>query len=1055
MCFLNFVKGEEMKRLVALILVSTLAASACFGAGKDVYISREAEEFTPVKGKWEVGDWGTNLYAASFAISFLSRQQYLGAPAEGGRSVAVTEVDIPVADTYMPLVRYESCWRFNTEFRVQIEQDGKKVFDQLYGNIDNYKVLAFSKFYIGMEEWPPEGGWAWGVHPTVKMGRSQPGEETAWEGTNYRVQLKPGKAKITLIAEKQPEPAARRVLDRVILTNAEEDIKHREKEEFYLPLDGLCTRKGDLYMKVKNNAGSPKPVIFNAALQNYNQMKSPHGSAHTFLTKEGKMIGVNGAGADKEKDADWLKPGQESPWVEIGSLFDALSDCGWAPWVIVKDNPKFEITPDCTLTFGVPSTGGEIKVIRTMPYSAINKYPTPGLATIGIWGNPREGYEIQTTDEMVDEMCELIEKFPKKGKLPEKLMVMAGVWQGHKILEALGVKHQFGKGHAFGHTGIRTPEGVREWCEKVKEEGTADAVIGFSLGDEVWADPHFKAEEKYHGLFREFLKEQGMKPSDIVPGAKDWEEIEYVYVEPTHVYSPKFWHKEFDNPVLYYWAHRFGNIESRQRYFKDRTDVVSECLPGRVAGANYSPHPNYWPKAQHCMLPFRDKSMTLVWGEDWLFQIPTTSPQIIGFLVDAYKSAARYHDMPMYMFVMNFFGNTAKAFRRCFYTDVARAVKYYNIPDISPAPMSYSEGYLRAKRNIENYEEAYNVLYEAGLFEDIIYPGDVKRGEVAMLISESSEMWYRTPLFNAEKQHIWMALKGHQYEVDFVVEDDIEEGHLDKYGYKVLYINDPCVTEKASKVIAGWVKSGGQLFVTAGGAMRNEFDQPNAVLRDLLGVEPKELELKEHLPMFAGKDVIPLEEPMDTVKVKAGLLRSHKLPALFMRQKFDLAAPKDTYEFTSDFASGGPAIARRKVGNGGVTYAGFFPGTAYVKPSLPKRPADRAHSDDAFVHFIPTEFDQQAKEIILKPVKDARVYRPIETKDLVEVSWVEAPAGVAVTVINYTDGPIDNLKVRVKKPGKIKTVELGTEQDVDWKQDGDDIIVTLPLDVADVIMLRH
>jgi len=1044
--------------LATIAVVVGLVPCALAVEKEAVYISREAEDFEVMKGDWKVGDWGTNLYAASFAISFLSRQQYLGAPPQGGASIAVTEVDVPKTDTYMPLVRYESCWRFNTEFRIQIEQDGKKVFDQLYGNIHNYKVLAFSKYYIGMEEWPPEGGWVWGVHPTVKMGRSQPGEETAWEGTEYKVQLKPGKAKITLIAEKQPEPAARRIIDRVILTNTEEDIQHRLKEESYLPLDGLCTREGDLYLKVKNNAGSPKPIIFSAPLQSYNQMKSPHGQAHIFKTKEGKLIGVNGEGADKEKDADWLQPGQESPWVEIGSLFDALSDCGWAPWSIVKDNSESDIKPDCTLTFGSPSPDGEIQVIRTMKYSVAHDKPYAGLATFGIWGNLRQGYEIQTRDEMVGELCELIGDFPEKGKTPELLIVEGGVWQGHEVLDAMGFKYQFGRptvyGHTFGHPPVRTPKGVREWCDKQKGEGIADGVIGISLGDEVWADPRKPVEED-HPLFREYLKEQGLKPSDIIPGATSWDEIEYIWPEPTHVYSPKFWHKRHENPVHYYWAHRFGNITSRNRYFKERTDVLSECLPGRVAGANYSPHPNYWPKAQHCMLPYRDKSLTLVWGEDWLFQIPTTSPQIIGFLVDAYKSAARYHDMPITMYVMNFYGNTPNGFRRCFYNDVARAVKYYMIPDMSAAPMSYSEGYLRAKRSLGNYEEAYNVLHEAGLFEDIIYHGDVKRGEVAMLISESSEMWYRTPLFNAEKQHIWMALKGHQYEVDFVLEDDIAEGDLDKYGYKTLYICDPCVTEKASKVIADWVKRGGHLFVTAGGAMQNEFDQPNTVLRDLLAIEPKELELKRHLPMFAGKDMLPLEEPMDTVKVKAGFLRSHKLPALFMRQKFDLTEPKKAYECTSDFASGGPAIARRKVGEGGVTYAGFFVGTAYVKPALPKRPADRAHNDDAFVHFIPTEFDKQAKEIILKPVKDAKVYRPIETKDLVEVSWVEAPAGVAVTVINYTDGPIDKLKVRVKNPGKVNEVELATEQEVKWDRDGDDIVVTLPLEVADVIMLRY
>jgi hypothetical protein len=74
---------------------------------------------------------------------------------------------------------------------------------------------------------------------------------------------------------------------------------------------------------------------------------------------------------------------------------------------------------------------------------------------------------------------------------------------------------------------------------------------------------------------------------------------------------------------------------------------------------------------------------------------------------------------------------------------------------------------------------------------------------------------------------------------------------------------------------------------------------------------------------------------------------------------------------------------------------------------------------------------------------------------LVEVSRIESDAGIAVTLINYTKGPIENLEVRVKDPGRITSVTLATEQDVKWRRDGEDVCVTMPLDVADAVILRR
>jgi len=93
----------------------------------------EAEEFqsgsNDDKAGWMAKRFGENYYAATFANSFLSRQAFLGAPEQCDETVASLSVDIKDAGRYLILVRYEAAFRFETQFRVQVEQNGKLVLN--------------------------------------------------------------------------------------------------------------------------------------------------------------------------------------------------------------------------------------------------------------------------------------------------------------------------------------------------------------------------------------------------------------------------------------------------------------------------------------------------------------------------------------------------------------------------------------------------------------------------------------------------------------------------------------------------------------------------------------------------------------------------------------------------------------------------------------------------------------------------------------------------------------------------------------------------------------
>ncbi len=109
---------------------------------------------------------------------------------------------------------------------------GARRLDRLYGARKNLKIWPFS------QKLKTEVAWDWGAS-----------ENVVWEGHDAFVDLQPGVATITLAADKQSEPAAKRNVDLVMLTTDVEQVRMRIEKESYLPLDGLLTQSGDVFLR--------------------------------------------------------------------------------------------------------------------------------------------------------------------------------------------------------------------------------------------------------------------------------------------------------------------------------------------------------------------------------------------------------------------------------------------------------------------------------------------------------------------------------------------------------------------------------------------------------------------------------------------------------------------------------------------------------------------------------------------------------------------------------------------------------------------------------------
>ncbi|MHB0939164.1 MAG: hypothetical protein ACYC6A_22460 [Armatimonadota bacterium] len=930
----------------------------------------EAEEFTVTKLGWQARPWGENYYAATFANSFLSRKAFLGAPEQLKKDAAATlTVDVKQPGKYLVLVRYEACYRFETQFTVKVAQGGKTVLFRKYGARDNVKIWAFRQ---GLQK---EVGWSWGAV-----------ENVVWEGHDAYAQLKPGKATITLLAGKQPEPAARRNIDLVMLTTDEAQVKERIQKENYLPLDGWLTQAGDVWARVTN--ASEQKVTVTSSMGEH----SPYW-IHIRKWQPFKLE---------------VEPGQTSGWADVGGVMDTLND---AEWNFTADGP-------CKLEIGVRDAAGQIQPIRSFGLAEQGTLELIGPADM------RYRRAVRTRREGIDELVNYLKAIPMQGKTPTQTLVM-------------------------GYSGIMADlQPIYNLNNPVYQVE--------SLGDEIGLpDVDAKAAEG----FTTYLKERGLTPDQVDPAAgSDWAKIAYTP-------DPKLAETK---PGLYYWSLRFRYAYGI-RAQKAITDAKLKENPQLLVGANFSPH---YPE-HHAFIGetykwvslFREGGMTMPWAEDYIWQIPVGTPQMNGINLDLFRAGIRGKPEAkiLYYVMPHTPGNTPNMWRRMFYNAMGHGTKIFNLFEFDPVWAAYTENHTS---DPAMYGMVLKTLREYGSFEDIVQSGRVRPAETGLWFSETGDIWNDNGnSFAAAKRTLYIAILNRQLPLDFIVEPDALDGTLNQY--KVLYLAYRHVSQAASKKIAEWVRGGGRLFATAGAGMYDEYNRPNTVLRELMGIEKIELVTPPGIDVVREKEDLPFAKPVQTVTwtianptmslntagAKPGQTPFKPLvmpfPVFGSYCKVERNTAGDAISLVGVFSDKSPAIFYHRPGRGRVLYCAFLPGLSYFKPAIPLRPADRGATDDSMANFIPTQFDSNVGALV-GSIADT-VSSPVSTSEpLVETTIIESKAGTAITFTNWSGKPVKGLKVTVNIPVPKAQVSLATGNTVRVEEN----TFVFDLDIADTLILR-
>lgn len=952
-------------------------------ANSDGSLFCEAEEFQVTKPQgatgWKARPWGENYYAATFANTFLSRKAFLGAPENCEETTATINVNVTKAGRYLVLVRYEAAYRFETQFKVKVEQGGRTPLDRLYGARSNIKIWAFN------ERLKNEVGWYWGAV-----------ENVVWEGHDAFADLQPGIAKVTLTAGKQSGPQAKRNVDLVVLTPDLEGVKKRISTEGYLPLDGLCTQEGDVWVKVANKVSK--------AITLSNGVATEH-SPYWVHQRNWKPLDLK------------VAPKQTTDWIDIGSRLDSLNDGQWT----------FASTEPCLLTFGVRDAAGSISVVREIICD--KKLDLVSTA------DTRYRRRIQTRADAVQELVNELKAIPVQGRLPTLTPIYA-----HCSIPEL--RTMFGISNADGD--ISHPKGIKDFrgqspadLEKTLQkmsEAERKNILVVSLGDEIGLPSPPAGSDKE---FVAYLKQQGVAVEDLDPAAgNDWAKIKYDLAAS----------KE-SKPGIYYWSQKY------QRHYgvaaqKALTEVLRRSLPNAHIGANFSPHGSfthaYLGDVHQWVNCFRNDGMTLPWGEDYAWQLPIGTTQMNGICLDLFRAGNRgkSNRKILYYVMPHMPGNTANMWRRMYFNALGHGMQILNLFEFHPVWTAYTENHTTGN---EMYAMVLKTIRELGQYEDIIQSGQRRVGDTGLWFSEASDIWGdKHDSLSAAKRALYIAILDQQLQLDFLIDQDATDGTLDKY--KVLYLTDAHVTRASSKKIKAWVEKGGRLFATAGAGQFDEYNKPNTLLRQLLGVETTNQSADKPNQVGFIKQDLPFVKAMDTIS-----WNGQKIPAFGMVTVTKPIA--SDAKVIGQFADGSPAIVDRKAGAGRAVYCGFLPGLSYFKPAIPQKPLDRGSTDDAMSHFIPTDFSPAARLLIGLVAAD--LPRSVACSEpLVESTLIESPKGTAIVLANWSKGPVKGLKVTVNFPVPTSQVSLGSGKPVSVKKGAGVTEFTCDVEVGDVIVLR-
>lgn len=612
--------------------------------------------------------------------------------------------------------------------------------------------------------------------------------------------------------------------------------------------------------------------------------------------------------------------------------------------------------------------------------------------------------------------------------------VIGGITSARNVQES--------KAQTPGKTWIYNPDpeaAAREWAAQPKSPDNSF----WAIADEVSTlDFRNTDPAKLNAWFRDFLKSKNVTEAEI---GMPLERAEYPAKAMYEASLPK--NIPLENRRLLYFAAKFGHWWSAKQ-LRRTSDLIRQSFPETETETLLPSHGffgNAWGPANIGMsyrnLDFFElgaqQSVTQLSAEDWLGlnhmygpNYTWTGGQTFGYFNALVRSSIADRPVQLRGLITP---SDDDYLQLKAYSSIGQGAKSFFFWTFGPTYISTENYWSDLKSEYNGIARLSRSIAKA---EDVLYPAKTVSDPVAILYSVSHDIW-NTDSSSAfvEKRLLWHGLRHLQIQPDFLREEDIESGKLKNY--KVLYITDWCITRKASAAIDDWIKAGGVVYLSAGAATRDEFNEPFVPpFAEKVWEEYATEKLIAERHLYNERVDLPNIKPLTTAKVTLENIQ-FDLPVIGTRA----AMLQGAKQFAS-FADGKTAGAITPYGKGQIIAVAFMPMLAYGQTA----------------NFRPTTLEEKWKSEpreIIKLALDAGKINSVAKADVpvVETDFLSGTNGAVVVLVNYTYQPINELTVEIKTSENYKSAISTEGAAVKMNRSNDSLLLKLPLNKTDMIVL--
>jgi hypothetical protein len=622
-------------------------------------------------------------------------------------------------------------------------------------------------------------------------------------------------------------------------------------------------------------------------------------------------------------------------------------------------------------------------------------------------------------------------------------------------------------GYAFDFDPKVTTEAITQWAREQAKPYLAagygrEDMAAFAMSDEPgWYYPStFKTlrdNPAAMARFRRYLQERRLQPADV--GASRWDDVGPIGRSQA---------KDLPSRRLFYWTMRFFAFDSARHFAVSTRALEAEFYTGMpiftnwnfFSGRFYVPGPvannadKKSPDAAmggHDWLEFgRLRGGTMLWTEDWFGD---GSAYQWSFYCAKLRSAALRGNVEFGGYVIpRTAGDRKDGVAQKVLAIVGsggKLIKYFVFgPEYNFPGNCYSE---RAAV-LPKMAEAHRMI---GAAEEVLWPGRPLRSAVAILAPRSAQAWDAKDIpipkqiddatnnhlnratvdYMAEVFNLYLALQHANIPVEFVDEDDLSLQGLKPY--MVLFVTEPNIPVEGQQGLVEWTRAGGTLVTVSGAGQRDRYDEPCSVLSQGTGIQEQ---ARERL-LVADTRSLP--------EVGKGIGKHGAFQAVGVRGVLGGPGKAGTVPVLTaetvagKFDDGAAAVVERPVGQGRAVHFAWMPGLSYWKSST--KTADG----------LPAGFSETLRAWIAWPVQSAKVTPPaVVDRPLVETPVLVSSAGIAVTLLNWSGGPLAAVQVDVRTDKKIVRVESVRHGPQKFQAIDGGVRVVLPLESVDILTLR-